>query len=72
MYSNKCMMDLAGGDPNSDRVPSDLPRELGAFFRSCMLEGLRMRPDDAWKLHDEFDELLGDLYGPPRFHRLTL
>ena len=31
-----------------------------------------MRPDDAWELLDEFDELLRQLYGPPKFHELTM
>ena len=31
-----------------------------------------MRPDDAWALMEDFDELLHALYGPPNFHELTL
>jgi len=68
----KCLVFLAGGDPASGTVPDRLPRALGAFFRSCLLEGPRMRPDDAWGLLDEFDELLRDLYGPQRYHRLEM
>jgi hypothetical protein len=31
-----------------------------------------MRPDDAWKLLDEWDEMLHELYGPPQFHELSM
>ena len=48
------------------------PCRCGAFVRSCLLEGPRMRPDDAWALLDEFDELLRDLYGPPKYHALVM
>jgi serine/threonine protein kinase len=68
----KCLVYLAGGDPVSGRMPDTLPRALGASLRSCLLEGPRMRPDDAWGLLDEFDELLFDLYGPPKYRRLEM
>jgi hypothetical protein len=42
------------------------------FVRGCLLDSVRMRPDDAWKLQDEFDELLRKVYGPPRFHDLNM
>ena len=32
----------------------------------------RMRPQDAWDLHEEFDELLVRLFGPPEYHRLVM
>jgi hypothetical protein len=31
-----------------------------------------MRPQDAWRLLEEFDELLGDLYGPRRFRAFAM
>jgi hypothetical protein len=68
----RCVVYLAGGDPVRDRMPDTLPLPLQRFLRSCLLEGARMRPDDAWKLLDEFDELLGQLYGPPKFHELIM
>jgi len=63
---------LAGGDPVSDRMPDSLPRAMGGFLRSCLLEGPRMRPDDAWGLLDEFDAMLRDLYGAPKYQRLEM
>jgi serine/threonine protein kinase len=68
----RCVVYLAGGDPISGRMPDAVPRALGAFLRSCLLDGPRMRPDDAWELHDDFDDLLRDLYGAPTYHRLEM
>jgi hypothetical protein len=42
------------------------------FLKTCLLESASMRPDDAWALVEDFDELLHTLYGPPKFHELTL
>jgi len=42
-----------------------------AFITTCLLEDPDAA-DDAWALLDDFDELLQKLYGPPKFHPLTL
>jgi hypothetical protein len=68
----RCMIYLAGGDPVSNRMPDAVPTPMQWFLKSCLLEGPRMRPNDAWALLEEFDELLHRLYGPPKFHELTL
>ncbi len=68
----KCVVYLAGGDPVSGRMPDTVPPEMQRFVRSCLLEGPRMRPDNAWELLDEFDELLHALYGPPKFFHLSM
>jgi hypothetical protein len=67
----RCLIYLAGGGPG-DRMPDSVPAPMQRFVRSCLLEGPRMRPDDAWKLHDEFDEVLRRLYGPPKFFDLNM
>ncbi len=68
----KCMIYLAGGDPVAERWPSAVPRPMRQFMETCLYRASRMRPKDAWKLHDEFDELLGRLFGPPKYHRLVM
>jgi hypothetical protein len=68
----RCMIYLAGGDPVRNRMPDAVPVPMQRFFQSCLLEGTRMRPHDAWVLLEEFDELLHQLYGPPKFHELTM
>jgi serine/threonine protein kinase len=67
----RCLTYLAGGDPVADRMPDAVPAPMQRFLKTCLLEGAKMRPE-AWKLLDEFDDLLHRLYGPPKFHELTM
>ncbi|MEU5903661.1 serine/threonine protein kinase [Micromonospora sp. NPDC047467] len=48
------------------------PRELLNFAQGCRQRLLKNRPDDAWRLLREFDQLLGRLYGPRTFRPFTL
>ena len=68
----RCLVYLAGGDPVRNRMPEAVPLPMRRFVETCLLEGSRMLPGDAWKLLDEFDELLHRLYGPPKFHELAM
>jgi hypothetical protein len=68
----RCLVYLAGGDPVTNRMPEAVPPPMQRFLDTCLLESARMRPDDAWALQEDFDELLHALYGPPTFHDLTL
>src|SRR5262249_28420827 len=49
-----------------------LPPELALFARGCTIRALAGRPDDAWRLLAELDELLERLYGPRRFRPFAL
>jgi aminoglycoside phosphotransferase (APT) family kinase protein len=42
------------------------------FADGCLYGAPRMRPQDAWALLEEFDELLNKLYGPRTFRPLNL
>ena len=53
-------------------MPEAVPLPMRRFIQTCLLESASMRPDDAWALMEDFDELLSALYGPPKFHELTL
>jgi hypothetical protein len=68
----RCVVYLAGGDPLTNRMPETVPLPMRRFLGTCLLESPRMRPDDAWALQEDFDDLLHALYGPPTFHELTL
>jgi hypothetical protein len=68
----RCLVYLAGGDPVKNWMPEAVPPPLQRFLKTCLLESVSMRPDDAWALMEDFDELLQALYGPPTFHELTL
>ncbi|MFF5176871.1 serine/threonine protein kinase [Micromonospora sp. NPDC000316] len=50
----------------------DAPRELLTFAEGCRQRFLKDRPDDAWRLLREFDQVLDRLYGPRTFRPFTL
>jgi len=54
------------------RLLRNPPEPLRRFARGCRYDKPRMRPQDAWHLLGEFDELLGDLYGPRRFRPFAM
>jgi hypothetical protein len=60
----RCALALMGSTP----VPSALRR----FFETCLTTSPARRPDDAWKLHDELEELLRRLVGPPSYRKLAM
>ncbi len=68
----KCLMYMAGGDPVAQRWPNAVPLEMRRFLDTCLFASKRMRPQDAWNLHEEFDELLVQLFGPPKYHQLVM
>ncbi|MET7747276.1 serine/threonine protein kinase [Micromonospora sp. NPDC005367] len=48
------------------------PRELLTFAQGCRQRFLKDRPDDAWRLLREFDQVLDRRYGPRTFRPFTL
>ncbi|MEV8506251.1 molecular chaperone DnaJ [Actinoplanes sp. NPDC051475] len=54
------------------RLMADPPAALRRFAAGCRYAAPRMRPQDAWRLLAELDELLEDLYGPRRFRPFAL
>ncbi|MFG1867726.1 BUD32 family EKC/KEOPS complex subunit [Micromonospora arborensis] len=48
------------------------PRELHTFAQGCRQRSLGSRPDDAWRLLRELDQVLDRLYGPRTFRPFTL
>jgi serine/threonine protein kinase len=48
-------------------IGDGIPEAMRRFADGCRYESPRMRPDDAWALLGEFDELLHRLYGPRTF-----
>jgi serine/threonine protein kinase len=50
----------------------EMPRAMRRFAAGCRYAAPRMRPQDAWALLGEFDELLDNLYGPRTFRPFTL
>ncbi|MFY1699996.1 serine/threonine protein kinase [Solwaraspora sp. WMMA2101] len=59
----RCLAWLTG-----ERAPDPVRR----FTDGCQLPALRQRPDDAWRLLAEFDDLIERLWGPRRFRPFTM
>lgn len=47
-------------------------KQLRIFLDGCCTKSQRSRPQDAWKLLDEYTELIERLWGPRRFRPLTI
>ena len=61
--ATRCMTGLVG---------DLLPRPLARFAAGCLLEPLSRRPDDAWRLLAELDEVLERCFGPRAFRPFRL
>jgi hypothetical protein len=48
-------------------IREPVPHRLAAFAAGCTLAAPSRRPDDAWELLGEFDDLIERLWGPRRF-----
>lgn len=64
----RSMVWLMGGNPLNAHMPAGIPRPIRAFLRGCLQNSASARPDDAWRLLKEFDELLEEM-GPPYYPR---
>lgn len=75
MLAARCMVWLVGGDPVTMTMPTTVPLPLRAFLRGCIAADPKTRPQDAYDLLREFDELLetiGAPYYPRRFRPLVV
>lgn len=72
--ASRSMVYLMGGE-SIERLGAQVPRAFKAYFRGCMQENHKVRPQGAWELLGEFDELLeriGRPYFPRSFHPFTV
>ena len=67
-----CMVALLGGDVNARKVPDSVPTPIRMFLASCLFQAQFRRPDDAWALLEEFDEMLARLVGKPKYRPLAM
>lgn len=63
----KSMIYILGGDPRNNTFPSQVPKLMQSYFKGCLMTSPTMRPQYAWDLLDEFNELIEKLYGPRTF-----
>lgn len=66
-----CAAALLSGDI-ARAVPDSVPRELRGFIAACRLANPRMRPQDAWATHKDFDALLERLVGRRMYRPFTM
>ncbi|MEL6149960.1 MAG: molecular chaperone DnaJ, partial [Chloroflexota bacterium] len=66
----RSMLYLMGSDDG--KQTGNIPHRIYKFFEWCTLDGQRMRPQAAWPLLEEFDELIENLWGPRQFHEFTI
>jgi len=52
--------------------PGEVPSQLVVFLESCVNPRPLQRPQDAWKLLDEWKHLLKKVYGPPGYDALPM
>lgn len=69
---NKNMVYLLGGGPLLGNLSDNMHPRLRSFFRGCLLPSANQRPQDAWTLLQEFDELIEGLWGPKKFHPFSM
>ena len=60
--SAQCMIRLLGAK-NIEALKSDIPQPIKRILKSCVVPAISKRPDDAWELRDEFEQVLEKLYG---------
>lgn len=70
--AGKCMIDLLGGDPHKRTMPAIVPWQVQNFLRACTIASPNQRAQDAYQLLEDFDNLIGRLYGPRKFHKFTM
>jgi hypothetical protein len=68
----KVIVVLLGGDVVTGRMPDAVPKQVRAFISSLIIENQSKRPDDAGKLHEEFDALLESVVGKPKYRPLAM
>lgn len=70
--ASKNMVNLLNGDPSTGNLPPEINPKIRAFFRGCLLPFSYQRPQDAWNLLEEFDQLIEGLWGPKKFHLFSM
>lgn len=68
----KCIIYVLGGDIRNDSLPSHIPAYLARFLKGCVLKNQKLRPEDAWELHEEFTAHMRVNYGPKKYVRFDM
>lgn len=59
---------ILGGEPTERTNLPGVPAALSSFLRGCALPNIAACPQDAWQVLQEFDQLIGQMWGERQFH----
>jgi len=65
--AGKMAIYLLGGNPETNEMPLTVPEYLKRYLAGVVLAGQSERPQDAWRLHEEFKDHMAKYYGPKKF-----
>jgi serine/threonine protein kinase len=68
-FGARCMILLLGGDPLGGKCPATTEPAIERHLQRCLAAG---ESADAWRLLDDFDSLIGRLWGPREFRPFEL
>jgi serine/threonine protein kinase/DNA-directed RNA polymerase subunit RPC12/RpoP len=63
---------LMGLDPLGDASAPSLEPELQRYFARCLDDNPARRPQEAWPLLQEFDDIIENLWGPRQFRIFSM
>lgn len=63
----RAMVRLLGGNGDAESLPPHVPRAMQALLRACLIPAPHRRYQDAWQVYDDWQDILGRLYGKPTF-----
>lgn len=72
LMAARCMLYLVGADPLGDGKYPTIEPALQNFFAQCLQTAPQHRPQQAWKLLGEFDQLIETLWGPRQFREFRM
>lgn len=73
IYSlGKTMMYLLGGDPEHNTFPTQVDDRLKRFLLFCVYPSSLGRPQDAWELHEQLQNLRKYLFGEHKFEIFSM
>ena len=67
-----CMVAVLGGNVATKQLPPTVPKSIQALLKACLIDAPHRRAYDAWSILEEFHEILGRLYGSPKFRPFAL
>ena len=68
----KCVVALLGGNVETNAIPDAVPTQVRAFLQASLMVNPQKRPQDAWKLHEDFDKILLSVVGKPKYRPFTM